>query len=176
MSLETSRLIETSKLPGLLIIHNGLSMNYMVSVRGISLANQLYGREPTLNGKVTLTPPGICLVRSLVLMIAAICLLCAVSVIAQSLHAHHQHTTLLFSLCASFQLAWIYVTCTHVCSALPSYLGLIRILNHNMTYSSCSRDFTVVITSEMLLMLASVREFPCRLDGRGKEHHSQSKP
>jgi len=109
-------------------------------------------------------------------MVAAICLLCAIPVIAQSLHAHYQHTTLLFSLCASFQLAWIYVTCTHVCSALSSYLGLIRILNHNMTYFSHLRDFTVVITSEMLLMLASVREFKERLDGRGKEHHSQSKP
>ena len=145
-------------------------------IRSISMANQLYGRKPTLHGKVISTPPGICLVHSLVAMVAAICLVCTVSVIAQSLHAHHQHTTFLFSLCASFQLAWIYVTCTHVCSALSSYLGLIRILNHNMTYDSSLRDFTVVITSEMLLMLASVREFPCRLDGRGKEHHSQSKP
>ena len=58
---------------------------------------------------------------------------------------------------------------------LSSYLGLIRILNHNMTYYSFLRDFTVVITSEMLLMLASVREFLCRLDGIGKEHHFQSK-
>ena len=150
-------------------------MNYTVWVRSISMANQLYGRKPTLNGKVTLTPPGIRLVHSLVAMVAAICLVCAVSVIAQSLHAHHQHTTLLFSLCASFQLSWIYVTCTHVCSALSSYLGLIRILNHNMTYSSFLRDFKVVITSENVLMLASVREFNRSLDGRGKEHHSQPK-
>ena len=47
---------------------------------------------------------------------------------------------------------------------------------HNMTYYTFLRDFTVVITSEMLLILASVRTLKVRLNGRGKEHHSQSKP